>query len=58
MDEQKSIPEMLQEIAETMCDGYCKWPNEYLSRFKDPEDANEVMLEEKCGSCPMGRLMI
>lgn len=57
MDEQKSIPAMLEEIANIMCEDYCKWPEHYLSQYKDPEEASEVMIAEKCDTCPMCRMM-
>ena len=46
----------LENIKTDMCDNYCKWQQEYLSRYSDPDDAHEYMLIEKCESCPLQRI--
>ncbi len=48
-----NLPEVLQEVAETMCDKFCKWPEVYRVNYKDPDDATEAMYEERCKECPM-----
>ena len=52
MDEQKSIAQMMQEIANEMCDKYCKYPDTW------DEDKEGVPLcdSEHCRNCPLGRL--
>lgn len=51
-----TITEQLESIKEEICDKYCKWPQLYLESIKDPDDANEIMLEHKCEKCPMQRI--
>ena len=55
--EEMNIPGQLQMIAEQMCGDYCKWQEVYLGKYKDPEDAMEVMRYEKCIACPMTKLV-
>ena len=55
--EEKTIPAQLEEIANKMCERNCKWPERYLSQYKDPETANNLMQVERCLECPMGQLV-
>ena len=52
----KHITDELLEIAEEMCDNYCKDPEQYLAQHKDPDKAYDVLIEEKCENCPLFRL--
>lgn len=45
-----------EKIKEEMCDHYCKMPEFYLSQYKDPDEAHEVMVNECCAKCPLERL--
>lgn len=45
---QKAITEIFEEIKSSICDSYCKYPNEIT-------DYDE-MLETKCSKCPLNRL--
>ena len=49
----KTISQQLEELAGQMCDKYCKYRDEYLKRYADPDIANEMMLEEQCKNCPL-----
>lgn len=55
MDEEKTIPQMLEDIAKEMCDHYCKY-----SAQEPPEGKDENWLieddESPCNTCPMNRL--
>ena len=44
----ESICEIFEEIKETMCDKYCKYPEQYAD--------DESMWEEQCENCPMCKL--
>ena len=46
--ENKTIPEIIEEIKEQICDKYCKYPGEY----KDPDE----LIEKECENCPLCRL--
>lgn len=48
--ENKTVLELLGEVATEMCDNYCKYPKEY-----DPDD-NEIMLDTICANCPLNKL--
>ena len=46
----------IESIKEEICDHYCKMPEFYLSQYKDPDEAHEVMVNECCTKCPLERL--
>lgn len=50
----KSIPEICDEIANEMCDKYCKYPDQW------DEEKEGITLEESeiCDKCPICRLMV
>ena len=49
-EKQKTIYDLLDEVAETMCDKYCKYPESYKGTYDE-------MLEEICAECPMCKVM-
>lgn len=49
-EKQKTIYELLDEVAETMCDKYCKYPESY-------EGTYDEMLEKVCANCPMCKVL-
>lgn len=53
----KTISRMLEEIGEEFCDKYCKYPEEFLKNYDDPDEAHEVMIEDWCPNCPVQRLV-
>lgn len=52
----QKISEIIEKVIEEMCDKYCKYPDEYLSKLKDPDIANDQMLENVCAHCPLSKL--
>ncbi len=52
-----TIAEQMTEIVETMCDKYCKYPERYLAVIENPDEAQEVMIEEVCKDCPLNKLV-
>lgn len=42
-----SVQDILDEVAGTVCDGYCKWPDIYKDR---PE---QDLWDECCKDCPL-----
>lgn len=46
----------LEELKSRICDDYCKYPQEYLMLYEDPEVGHETMLEDVCAECPLGEL--
>lgn len=46
----------LQEYKETLCDCYCKFPDEYSAMYKDVDEAQENLEREKCDMCPLMNL--
>ena len=51
-----SITEIIEDVKEKIFEDYCKYTEEYLSHFEDPDDAQERMLADKCQFCPLCRL--
>lgn len=49
MQENTTITEQLEEIAEQICDNYCK----YIEKYSD----YEKLVEEKCEHCPLWRIV-
>lgn len=43
------LEQLVTEAAEKFCDGYCVWPDMYVSL--------EKLHREHCENCPMERLM-
>lgn len=46
-EEPKTIPEILEEVSNEICDHYCKYPNE----ITDQEE-----MQQKCINCPLQKL--
>lgn len=49
-EKQKTIYDLLDEVAATMCDKYCKYPESY-------EGTYDEMVEEICANCPMCKVL-
>lgn len=49
-EKQKTIYDLLDEVAATMCDKYCKYPESY-------EGTYDEMLEKICAECPMCKVL-
>ena len=52
-----TVTEILHEVVETTCRDYCKYPDEYLAKIKDVDEAQETMIDEVCSKCPLSRLV-
>ena len=46
----------LEQVIETMCDKYCKYPEIYKKQYADEEVAGEKMCEQVCMNCPLADL--
>ena len=53
MAKDKTLAEQLEEIVNTMCDDYCRYPREW------DEDAEGVPFceSETCAACPLNKLI-
>ena len=47
---EKTIYDLLDEVATAMCDKYCKYPESYEGNYDE-------MLEEVCAECPMSKVL-
>ena len=56
-EDAEKVSEMAFAVAESVCDNYCKKPQEYSETFEDPDEAHEEMLEKECAVCPMAEFI-
>ena len=49
---QKSIPQLLEEIANSFCDNYCKWPGQW----DEEKEGFELCMSPICANCPVNQL--
>ena len=54
--EEKTIRDQLDEIIGEICDHYCKYPAICEAEQKDPCDAEQLLYEKYCASCPLSKL--
>ena len=54
---EKTIPNVLEEIASAVCDRYCKYPEQYEKEYGDEDEAYEKLWTERCAECPVCTLM-
>ena len=45
-----------ENIKELFCECYCKFNEEYLSVYKEPDRAFEELDREKCSYCPLNKI--
>ena len=53
---EKTVPEMLSDIAEAICNDYCKFRDQVRSQAKDIDMAEDMLLKSYCDSCPLQRM--
>lgn len=51
-----TIPQELEQIVNEVCDKYCKFPEQTLSQYKDPDEAGEHLINDFCENCPLNKL--
>jgi len=54
---EKTVFDIITEMAEDMCKNYCRFPLVYKPEYFNDKDYMDRLLEEKCKDCPMRRLM-
>ena len=52
----ESVVNIIQEVIETVCDKYCKYPEYYSAKYEDEDFAYDKMIEERCEKCILNRL--
>ena len=48
--------EQVGKIIEDIFDNYCRFPEVYLQRYHDVDDAATNLVEEMCCKCPLENL--
>lgn len=51
-----TVSEQIAAVREKICDEYCKYTEQYLACYKDPDEAQEKLLADICQYCPMREL--
>ena len=51
-----NVKKSLERIASEMCDGYCKYPEQYVSADGDEDAQTERLVREHCDQCPIAQL--
>jgi len=56
--EQKKVTVMnlLIEVADAICEDYCKYPAVCEAERKDPDEAEDLLYEKYCANCPLNKL--
>ena len=53
----KTVADILQDVTDSICDNYCKWPDIYAAYTREHDDDDTKLLKEKCGKCPLNKLI-
>lgn len=51
-----TVTEILEDTKMQICDNYCKFIDEFRELYRDPDEAMERMVADKCQFCPLYRL--
>lgn len=51
-----TVMNLLIEVADEICDKYCKYPEIAKAETDDPDLAEDLLYEKYCGSCPLSKL--
>ena len=51
-----TVGEIIEDVKEQICDEYCKYTEQYLACYKDPDEAQEKLLADICQFCVMREL--
>ena len=52
MNEEKSIPAIIEEVFDEICTKYCKYPD----TWDEEKEGCELMDSDICKNCPLNRL--
>lgn len=52
-EQKQTIPQLLEEVANKFCDGYCKYPD----MWDEEVEGYELCLSEICANCPINQLI-
>jgi hypothetical protein len=51
-----TVTEILEDTKSLICNDYCKYTDEFRDLYRDPDEAMERMVADKCNYCPLARL--
>lgn len=51
-----TVMNLLIEVADEICDKYCKYPAICEAERKDPDEAEDLLYGTYCANCPMNKL--
>ena len=52
-----TVTETIQKCADKICDEYCKFPEQYFSKYADEHEAEEKLYRERCDKCILNELV-
>ena len=52
----KTVIQIIEDVAGSMCDKYCKYPQKYKKKYQDEDEAHNRMIDEVCEDCPLSKL--
>lgn len=51
-----TVMNLLIDVADEICDKYCKYPEICEAERKDPDEAEDLLYGTYCANCPMNKL--
>ena len=51
-----TVMNLLIEVADEICDKYCKYPAICEAERKEPDEAEELLYDTYCANCPLNKL--
>lgn len=51
-----TVMNLLIEVADEICDKYCKYPAICEAERKDPDEAEDLLYGTYCANCPLNKL--
>jgi len=55
--EDKSVYGIMVEVIDSICNEYCKWPEQYSRDETKEGEAEDRLYDERCTACPFNRLV-
>ena len=56
MNDGRTISEQMDDIANEICERYCKYPEIAKTETDDPDLADDLLYDKYCANCPLSKL--
>lgn len=57
MSVMKTVMQTIEEVVGKMCNEYCKFPEEYISKYSDEDERDDKLYTDRCENCPLNKLI-